>query len=70
MTPPKDRLFLADVGFPFLMMTHWCEPSECFVCASLQVDLYQGEWNDYYFENERFYESEIKGWIELPKAIK
>ena len=68
--PPKDRLFLADVGFPSLMMTHWYEPSECFVCASLRVDLYQGEWNDYYFENEHFYESEIKGWIEVPKDKK
>ena len=50
------------------MMTHWCEPSECFVCANLQVDNYMGEWNDYYFENEHFDEDEIKGWIEVPKV--
>lgn len=68
--PPKDRLFLADIGFVTLMMTHWCEPSECFVCANLQVDNYMGEWNDYYFENEHFDEDEIKGWIELQKAKK
>ena len=69
MTPPKDRLFLADVGFPSLMMTHWCEPSKKFVCANLCVDCYEGEWNDWYFENERFDENEIKGWIEVPKCF-
>ena len=68
--PPKDRLFMANVGFPFLMMTHWCEPSEKFVCANLCADCYKDEWNDYYFENEHFDEDEIKGWIELQKAKK
>ena len=70
MTPPKDRLFLADVGFATLMMIHWCEPSQQFVCANLCADCYKEEWNDYYFENEHFDEDEIKGWIELQKAKK
>lgn len=68
--PPKDRLFLADVGFATLMMTHWCEASNQFVCANLCVDYYKGNWNDWYFENEHFDESEIKGWIEVPTRLK
>ncbi len=66
--PPKDRLFMADVGRPSLMMTHWCEPIKQFVSANLCVDRHKDEWNYYYFENERFDEDEIKGWIEVPKA--
>lgn len=68
MTPPRDRVFLADVGYPYLVLCHYNPINNDYVYTELQVDLYEGVWQDYYFQNEHCAEDEIKGWIELPKV--
>lgn len=68
MTPPKNRLFLADIGYPHYVIAHWSKVNNQYVFAEMQVDLYQGEWDDVYFQTEYFEEEEIKSWIELPSS--
>jgi hypothetical protein len=58
MTPPKDCNFLANIGYPWYVVAHWNEAMGYFVYAELQIDLYQGEWNDTYFTNDNFGEDE------------
>ena len=66
--PPKDTLFLADIGYSYYVLAHWSKVHSAFVYTNLQCDLFEGEWQDYYFENEHFDENKIKGWIEVPKV--
>lgn len=70
MTPPKDKLFLADIGYPYYVLAHWSNVDNQYIFAELQVDLYQGKWDDVYFQTDRFKEYELKGWIEMPKLEK
>lgn len=67
MTPPKDRNFLANIGYPWYVVANWNEAMGYFVYAEFQLDLYEGEWNDTYFASESFTEEELIGWIEMPK---
>ena len=68
--PPKDTLFLADIGYPYYVLAHWSKVDNKYIFAELQVDMYHGEWDDVYFQTDRFFEDEIKSWIELPKVTK
>ena len=65
--PPKDRTFLANIGLPWYVVAHWNPAMDEFVYASMQVDMFEGEWNDTYFESDYLNESDIRSWIELPK---
>ncbi len=67
-TAPKDRTILADIGMPWLVYATWNEPCKCYVYASIQCEMYNGEWNDFYFENENFGIEELKSWMEIPKG--
>lgn len=62
---PKKSVILLDVGYPWLVAGIWNAPSESWVYADLQIDLYEGEWNDTYFENE--HEKKPNGWMPLPE---
>lgn len=64
-TAPKDQTILLDVGLPWLVVGHWNEPSDKWVYASLHMDVYDGLWNDAYFENE--FEDKILGWQLMPE---
>lgn len=67
-TAPKDgEVFLADLGWPSLVVCSWNGASECWVWSRPSVDLYKGEWNDCYFENEYEKEKELLGWIPIPR---
>lgn len=64
--PPKDgTAFLADVGWPWAVVAAWNKPSGAFVYSILQAGLYNGEYTDFYFENE--YEKTVKRWMPLPE---
>ena len=65
-TAPKDKTIIADVGLPCAVMAHWDEAENTWVYANLQCDLYHGQWNEYYFENE--YGAVLKGWMPLPEV--
>jgi len=66
-TPPKDNSFLADIGLPYYVVALWNKAMGYYVYADLQVDLYNGEWDDTYFQTDHFDENELKSWIELPE---
>ena len=69
-TPPKNRTFLADIGYPFYVLAHWNEAMDYYVFAELQVDLYKSSWTDTYFQTDSFKEEELIGWIEKPTLNK
>ena len=62
--PPKTGTFLADVGLPWPVVAVWNAPSEQYVYADLHCDLYHGQWNDFYFENEYF--GTVYRWAPMP----
>jgi len=65
--PPRDNLFLANIGYPYYVLAHWNEGMGYYIYAELQVDMYKGEWDDTYFQTESFQESDIISWIEMPR---
>lgn len=66
-TAPKDgTTILADFGYPSLTVAVWNAPSGKWVAAELHADLYQGEWNDTYFQNEHEPQEAMRGWLPFP----
>lgn len=64
---PKDGTqFLADVGFPWLVMACWSEAEEQWMYASFQVSDYQGK-KDPSYETEWEDEDGLKRWQPLPE---
>jgi hypothetical protein len=51
-TAPKERPILLDIGHPWAVMGVWNEVNKEWVYASYQVGMYDGRYNDTYFENE------------------
>jgi len=66
-TPPKNKTFLADIGYPYYVLAHWNEAMDYYVFAELQVDLFEGKLNDTYFQTESFKEDELIGWVDKPQ---
>jgi hypothetical protein len=72
-TAPKDTPILLDAGHPWLVMAIWNEANRSWVYANLQIDMYFGEWNDTYWENE--WENPVNskglpnvfGWMPVPE---
>lgn len=70
-TAPRDMtVFLADVGYPWLVLAVWNDHQNEFVTTNFQIDLYRGKWNDTYFENEYHAPDKLKGWMPLPEIPK
>jgi hypothetical protein len=66
-TAPKDgTAFLANMGWPYLVVCMWSGSDQRWVCANPQIGLYDGEWDDAYFENEWEKESALRGWLPMP----
>jgi hypothetical protein len=66
-TAPKNgKKILGHFGYPWYLSAVWSESDSGWVCADLQCGMYRGK-DDPYFENERFNDKELKGWIEYPK---
>ena len=64
---PKDRVFLAFFNnWPFCTTVNWCGPSKNWVAAIFQLGLFEGNWDDAYFENEHFETKDMIKWCELP----
>ena len=68
MTPPKDKTFLADIGYPYYVYANYNKAMDYFVYAELQVDMYLVKYEDTYFITESFHEEELKGWVEVPEV--
>lgn len=58
---PKDKTILINVDSGWTV-ARYNNVEKKFVYANFQTDLYQGKWEDHYFENEWIDESEIKEW--------
>jgi len=67
-TAPKDKPILLDIGMGWPVVGIYNQPSEKWVCAELQMGLYEGEYNDTYFENDHF--STPERWQPLPEITK
>ena len=70
--PPKDADFIADVGMPLAVHAAWNPVEEDYLFTVLQIDLYQGKWNDWSFETS-WVEDEgltIKAWMPMPEVMK
>jgi hypothetical protein len=66
-TAPKDgTAFLANMGWPYLVVCMWSGSDQRWVYANPQIGVYDGEWDDAYFENEWEKESALRGWIPMP----
>lgn len=61
---PKDKEIVIETPYG-TKVAIWSKPDNKFVYANVQVDLYEGEWNMKYFENEHIEEKDIIKWREL-----
>jgi len=64
MSIPKDKQIIIECGLG-IGVAIWNDTDKSFVFANLQIDLFEGKWNDTYFENEYVQEKEITKWREL-----
>ena len=66
-TAPIDGTpIIIDAGYPWPLIGVWNKVEQRWVCAELKVDLFKGEWEDTYFENESYHT--IVWWMPLPKV--
>jgi len=64
MSIPKDKQVIIECGLG-TGVAIWNDTDKSFVFANLQIDLFEGKWNDTYFENEYVQEKDITKWREL-----
>ncbi len=64
--PPKDKIFLADVGVLFPVVAVWNENGECFSYANLLYGMYDGIYKGAHFENEHI--EAIQRWMPMPSV--
>ncbi|MEZ5480153.1 MAG: hypothetical protein R3E95_22535 [Thiolinea sp.] len=68
-TAPRDgTVILGHFGYPWLLATVWNEAVDQWAVAELQADLYEGQWNDRYFNTEHWPPDKLLGWVELPEV--
>ena len=65
--PPKDgTMIIAQFkNYPTPLAAMWNGAGQGWTAAVPHVELYQGIWNDWYFENEQFAEEELESWREI-----
>ena len=68
-TAPRDLTpFLGHFGYPWLLMTMWNPVSGNWAVATVQVGMYEGEYNDTYFETDQETPASLLGWLPIPSA--
>ena len=50
-------------------MAVWCGASGKWCAAVPQVGMYEGELNDWYFENEYFEHDDLKVWADISPPV-
>lgn len=67
-TAPKDGTCILGKfdSYPFVTITSWNGADKKWVVAELNIGMYEGEYNDTYFENEHYDDSSLIGWERLP----
>lgn len=69
-TAPKDRVILADFGWPWILPAHWNDACGHWATITLQCGPLDGEWNDTYFEPESENEGALLGWLPMPDVAR
>ena len=65
-TPPKDKTIIATFeGYPWETIAIWNPVDNKWVYVTSQCGMVNGEWNDWYFENETADEDELISWRSL-----
>ena len=61
---PKDRQIIisTDMG---KYVAIWSPADKKFAYANPQIDMFEGKWDVYYYENEYIKEEDITSWREL-----
>jgi len=68
--PPKDgNVYLVDLGFPYLAMAVWHPIHQEWAWANHQVDIYEGVYQDSYFDTEHAKDDEINGYAKMEWMI-
>ena len=65
-TAPKDRVILADFGWPWILPARWNPIDKKWATVTLQCGPVDGEWEDWFFENESEEAKSLKGWLAMP----
>ena len=68
---PKDGTPILAVfeSYPYRVMAVWCGASGKWCAAVPQVGMYEGELNDWYFENEYFAHDDLKVWADIRPPV-
>jgi|GEM_PF-3643992 len=66
---PKDRQILIRT-YLGTNIAIWNEVQEEFVFANVQADMYDGVYNDVYYESDYIKESEVLEWAEINNIFK
>lgn len=70
-TAPKEDVFIACFDdCPLPVCCTWNEPEQQWVYSLVQVNLYQGKWNDTFFQTEYETSDALIAWMPLPEKIK
>lgn len=68
-TAPKGDVIIGWFeGYPMAVAATWNEPEQQWVLCNVQVNLYQGKWNDTFFSTEYATTNELKGWMLMPQV--
>jgi len=68
-TAPKSDVILACFNdCPLPVTATWNEPEQHWVFSLVQVNLFNGKWNDTFFETEYESADALKAWMPLPEV--
>ena len=65
-TAPKNQLILANTGYPWQVLAHWCDASGKWATACLTACEMANGKADVWFETEYEDEKALVGWMPLP----
>lgn len=65
-TAPKDQVFIGNFGLPWPLVAQWSGVDGKFVIAQAAVGMFEGVYNDTYFENEWLPVNELQAWMPMP----
>ena len=68
-TAPKGDVIIACFdNYPIPVAATWNEPEQQWITSNVQANLYQGKWNDTFFETDYECADALKAWMPLPKV--
>jgi hypothetical protein len=59
---PGEMIIAQFKRYPFPLVAMWNGASQEWIAAAPQAGMFNGKWNDHYFENETFALEELESW--------